>query len=61
MFYEVVARYIFGAPTLWAFDIAYMSTGVLFVLGAAQAFKQLLTDRLERATRALQVHLLPRL
>lgn len=37
MLYEVVARYGFGAPTEWAFDIAYMSTGVLFVLGAAQA------------------------
>ncbi|AMY71022.1 TRAP transporter small permease subunit [Frigidibacter mobilis] len=40
MLYEVAARYIFGAPTLWAFDIAYMSTGVLFVLGAAQALRQ---------------------
>ena len=40
MLYEVVARYIFGAPTLWAFDIAYMSTGVLFVLGAAQALRE---------------------
>ncbi len=40
MLYEVVARYAFGAPTLWAFDIAYMSTGVLFVLGAAQALRE---------------------
>jgi TRAP-type mannitol/chloroaromatic compound transport system permease small subunit len=40
MLYEVVARYVFGAPTEWAFDIAYMSTGVLFVLGAAQALKE---------------------
>ncbi len=39
MIYEVAARYVFGAPTLWAFDIAYMSTGVLFVLGAAQALR----------------------
>lgn len=39
MLYEVVARYAFGAPTLWAFDIAYMSTGVLFVLGAAQVLR----------------------
>jgi TRAP-type mannitol/chloroaromatic compound transport system permease small subunit len=39
MLYEVVARYVFGAPTLWAFDIAYMSTGVLFVLGAAQVLR----------------------
>lgn len=40
MLYEVAARYVFGAPTLWAFDIAYMSTGVLFVLGAAQALRE---------------------
>ncbi|WP_018688484.1 TRAP transporter small permease subunit [Ahrensia kielensis] len=40
MLYEVVARYAFGAPTLWAFDIAYMSTGALFILGAAQALRE---------------------
>lgn len=40
MLYEVVARYALGAPTLWAFDVAYMSTGVLFVLGAAQALRE---------------------
>lgn len=40
MLYEVVARYVFGAPTLWAFDVAYMSTGILFVLGAAQALRE---------------------
>lgn len=39
MVYEVGARYLFGAPTLWAFDIAYMATGVLFILGAAQALR----------------------
>jgi len=39
MIYEVVARYIFGAPTLWAFDLSYMSTGVLFILGAGQALR----------------------
>ena len=40
MIYEVVARYAFGAPTIWAFDISYMCTGTLFVLGAAYALKQ---------------------
>lgn len=40
MLYEVAARYVFGAPTLWAFDIAYMSTGTLFVLGASQALRE---------------------
>ncbi len=40
MIYEVVARYVFNAPTLWAFDISYMSTGSLFVLGAAWALHE---------------------
>ncbi|UKV13399.1 TRAP transporter small permease subunit [Thalassospiraceae bacterium SW-3-3] len=40
MIYEVSARYLFNAPTLWAFDIAYMATGTLFVLGAAQALRE---------------------
>ncbi|MCT9000507.1 TRAP transporter small permease subunit [Chelativorans intermedius] len=40
MIYEVAARYIFSAPTIWAFDISYMCTGTLFVLGAAYALRQ---------------------
>lgn len=40
MIYEVVARYVFSAPTLWAFDISYMCTGTLFVLGAAYALRE---------------------
>lgn len=33
--WEVFARYLFGEPTIWAYDIAYMMTGSLFMLGAA--------------------------
>jgi len=33
--YEVIARYLFNAPTLWAYDIAYMLYGSHFMLGAA--------------------------
>lgn len=40
MLYEVVARYAFGAPTLWAFDISYMLNGSIFLLGAAYSLKQ---------------------
>ena len=40
MIYEVTARYVFGAPTIWAFDISYMCTGTLFVLGAAYALHE---------------------
>lgn len=35
MLYEVVARYVFDASTIWAFDISYMATGVAFILGVA--------------------------
>lgn len=33
--YEVFARYLFGAPTIWAFELGYMLTGAYFLLGAA--------------------------
>jgi TRAP-type mannitol/chloroaromatic compound transport system permease small subunit len=33
--YEVVARYAFDAPTIWAFDTTYMLYGAIFMLGAA--------------------------
>lgn len=32
--YEVIARYAFGAPTLWAYDLSYMFYGSHFMLGA---------------------------
>lgn len=35
--YEVIARYVFNAPTIWAFDVTFMSYGALFMLGAAYA------------------------
>ena len=35
--YEVVARYLFNAPTIWSFDLTYMLYGALFMLGAAYA------------------------
>ena len=35
--YEVVARYLFSAPTVWAFDVSYMLYGGHFMLGAGYA------------------------
>jgi TRAP-type mannitol/chloroaromatic compound transport system permease small subunit len=35
--YEVMARYAFGAPTIWSFDVTYMLYGTIFMLGAAYA------------------------
>lgn len=40
MVYEVFARYVFDAPTVWAFDIAYMSNGAVFLLGVAYVLRQ---------------------
>jgi TRAP-type mannitol/chloroaromatic compound transport system permease small subunit len=35
--YEGFARYLFNAPTEWAFDLSYMLYGSLFMLGAHYA------------------------
>ena len=35
--YEVFARYLFGAPTDWAYDVSYMLYGSFFMLGAGYA------------------------
>ena len=33
--YEVFARYLFNAPTIWAYDVTYMLYGTHFMLGTA--------------------------
>jgi TRAP-type mannitol/chloroaromatic compound transport system permease small subunit len=33
--YEVFARYLFRAPTTWAFDVSYMLYGTLFMMAGA--------------------------
>jgi TRAP-type mannitol/chloroaromatic compound transport system permease small subunit len=33
--YEVIARYVFNAPTIWSFDVTYMLYGTLFMLAGA--------------------------
>ena len=35
--FEVVARYVFNAPTIWSFDVTYMLYGTIFMLGCAYA------------------------
>jgi len=35
--YEVIARYLFNAPTIWSFDVTYMLYGTIFMLGCAYA------------------------
>lgn len=36
-FYEVIMRYAFNRPSIWAYDLSYMIGGSFFVLGMAYA------------------------
>jgi TRAP-type mannitol/chloroaromatic compound transport system permease small subunit len=38
--YEVISRYFFTAPTVWAYDMSRMLYGAMFVLGAAYALSR---------------------
>jgi len=38
--YEVIARYVFNAPTIWAYDMTYMLYGSFFMLGAAYTLRK---------------------
>ena len=33
--FESFSRYLFGAPTIWAYDVTYILCGTLFMLGAS--------------------------
>ena len=37
--WEVVSRYLFNKPTIWAFDTAMMLTSIMFLLGGAYVLK----------------------
>ena len=37
MVYEVLSRYLFDAPTQWAFEVSYMLMGCVFLLGVSYA------------------------
>lgn len=38
--YEVVSRYFFESPTIWAYDVTYMLYGSFFMLGAAYTLER---------------------
>lgn len=40
MMYEVIARYVFTAPTVWAYDMSRFLYGAMFVLGAGYALSK---------------------
>ena len=58
--YEVFARYVMGAPTVWAYEIGYFLTGSHFLLGMAFTLKSdehiridIFSGRFTRRTRAV--------
>ena len=40
MLYEVISRRVFGAPTMWAYDISYMLNGVGFMFAAGYTLRR---------------------
>lgn len=38
--YEVISRYVFNHPTIWAFDVAMMLTSILCLMPAAYLLKE---------------------
>jgi TRAP-type mannitol/chloroaromatic compound transport system permease small subunit len=58
--YEVFARYLFGSPTVWAYEVGYILTGSHFLLGMAYALQtgdhiriDIFSTRFSQRTRAL--------
>lgn len=58
--WEVFARYVLNAPTIWAFEIGYLLTGTSWLLGMAYALSRdahirvdVLTTRLSERAKAL--------
>ena len=40
MLYEVISRRVFGAPTMWAYDISFMLNGVGFMFAAGYTLRR---------------------
>jgi TRAP-type mannitol/chloroaromatic compound transport system permease small subunit len=58
--YDVAARYVFNAPTQWAYEIAYMAMGAHALLGMAFTLREgghiridAFTQRFSQTTKAL--------
>lgn len=55
MVYEIAARYLFLAPTMWAYDLSRMFYGSMFMLGAAYGLSRGLHIRADFLYRTLPV------
>ena len=58
--YEVFARYVFGMPTIWAYEVGYFLTGTHFLLAMAFTLKSdehiridIFSGHFSRRTRAI--------
>lgn len=58
--YEVFARYLMGAPTVWAYEVGYLLTGSHFLLGLAYTLRSndhiridVFSGKFSRRTRAM--------
>jgi TRAP-type mannitol/chloroaromatic compound transport system permease small subunit len=47
MSYDVIMRYLFQAPTKWAYEMTWMLYGALFILGGAYGLKHKLHVRVD--------------
>jgi len=47
MSYDVIMRYLFQAPTKWAYEMTWMQYGALFMLGGAYGLKHKLHVRVD--------------
>ena len=56
MMYEVVSRRVFAAPTLWAYDIAYMANGVGFLVAAGYTLRHRGHIRIDFLSSRLSIH-----
>jgi TRAP-type mannitol/chloroaromatic compound transport system permease small subunit len=39
MTYEVISRYVFGAPTLWSYDVSYFLSSLMIMMGMAYTLR----------------------
>ena len=53
MVYEVLARKLFNAPTMWAYDMSRFLYGALFMLGAGYALSKSMSYRIYENGKAL--------
>lgn len=55
--YEVVARYVFNASTIWAFDVTFMLHGALFMLTGAYGLQKKVHVRIDLLSELLPIRI----